>query len=561
LAIRPEAGAVAYTDGTSIVVDPGAGFDDLRDVVVVQAALLAAGSLRKDLMARLSRHRAVVTARYQSLELARAAASLGHLFPAVTVDRIAAAPLPEPSAGSEQSLARALTKESIPDPPGWTGTVRPSRLRRVDEDDLRAAPSDRDLSQPRLEADDAAQPDDAGEESKIVNLLSAPGMSNPLGDALQRLLGMGRRGLSKNQTSGEIPVAMARFGAVGRNARRLSSTARAVTGALAVPDVAGVRYPEWDCRARRYRLDWCTVAEFDPPDGAPRPAGAQRGAALRGPLSRVGVEAERHRRQPDGDGLDQAALVDYAVRRGRGEDPDPNVYETTRLTKRDLSVLVLLDCSGSTAEHAAGHVVFEEERELAGQLTSALERLGDRVGAYGFYSRGRGAVTFLRIKDFHGRFDSAAQRRLNALQPSGFTRVGAAIRHAAHVLESQALARNMVLVVIGDGLPYDDGYEDRYARADARQAIEEAVDRGIGVVGLGIRSSTEPEVLEDVWSSAPFRVVDDVTDVRRHIRGLLNGALDATRSNGRRRMPHSEREHRLMRSVSTAAASRRNSYV
>ena len=82
----------------------------------------------------------------------------------------------------------------------------------------------------------------------------------------------------------------------------------------------------------------------------------------------------------------------------------------------------------------------------------------------------------------------------------------------------------MVLLVIGDGLPYDDGYEDRYARADARQAIQEAVLRGIGVAGIGIRSSTEPDVLEDVWSDASFRVIGQCDDIQRHLRGLLLNA-------------------------------------
>src|ERR1700758_350248 len=102
-------------------------------------------------------------------------------------------------------------------------------------------------------------------------------------------------------------------------------------------------------------------------------------------------------------------------------------------------------------------------------------------------------------------FATAAKRRLGSVQPSGFTRLGAAMRHGAHVLASNALSKNMVLLVIGDGLPYDDGYEDRYARADVRQAITEAMQRGIGVVGIGIRSSTDPHVLQDSWSEAPVR--------------------------------------------------------
>jgi len=285
------------------------------------------------------------------------------------------------------------------------------------------------------------------------------------------------------------------------------------------------------------------------------------GPSLYRALARVGIELEHHRRQFEGDTLDLSALVDYEADLRRGDDPDPNIYENSRMTKRGLSVLILLDCSGSTAENSSGHTVFEEERRLAAELTAGLERLGDRVGTYGFYSRGKDAVTLLRIKDFDTRFDTAAKRRLGSVQPSGFTRLGAAMRHGAHVLESKALAKNMILLVIGDGLPYDDGYQDRYARADVRQAITEAMQRGIGVVGIGIRSSTDPEVLQDSWSEAPFRVIGDSRDVHRHLRGLLLNALAITRGNGRRRELLTDEQHRQVRSMYASRCGKLNSYL
>jgi nitric oxide reductase NorD protein len=530
-----------------------AGLDaaDVRDAVAVQAALLAGGALRKDLMARLARHRLAVAQRYLALEMGRVAEQLDHVLPTRTTGRMKSAGVQPVSGSSEESFNRALGRERIPSPPPWVGVLRPSRLRRVSGETLRALPTDQDLARlGQLEEQDPQGDDgsDDTDESKIINLLSAPGIPNPLGDAIQKLLGMGRSGLDKNQGSAEIPVAKQRFGPVGRNAtkRRLGQV---LSAALAPVPAAGIRYPEWDCHKATYRPDWCTVNEYDPADmqsASERVAVA--GPSLQRPLARVGIEPERHRRQAEGDSLDLSALLDYETDRRHGDNPDPYIYENSRLTKRDLSVLVLLDCSGSTAEASGGHVVFEEERRLAGDITVALERLGDRVGTYGFYSRGKDAVRFLRIKSFDARFDTAAKRHLGSVQPSGFTRIGAAIRHATHVLESQALAKNMVLLVIGDGLPYDDGYEDRYARADARQAIQEAVRRGIGVAGIGIRSSTEPQVLEDVWSDASFRVIGQSEDIRRHLRGLLINALSATRSNGRRRELLTEEHHAHLRS-------------
>jgi nitric oxide reductase NorD protein len=542
-----------------------AGLDsvDACDAVVVQAALLAGGALRKDLMMRLARHRPAMAQRYLALELGRVAEQLDHVLPGRTMRRIKSTALQPVSGCSEESFNRALGRGRIPSLPAWVGVLKPARLRLLSEEDLRASPTDRDLKQlGQLEQDTQQddEADDEGDESKIVNLLTAPGIPNPLGDAIQKLLGMGRSGRDKNEGSAEIPVAKQRFGPVGRNARK-GSMGRLLSAVLEPAPAVGTRYPEWDCHKGVYRYDWCAVAEYDPADielahdkDAARPF-------LQRPLARVGIEPQRHRRQAEGDSLDLSALLDYETDRRHGDNPDPYIYESSRLTKRELSILVLLDCSGSTAEDSGGRVVFEEERRLAGDLTMALERLGDRVGTYGFYSRGKDAVRFLRIKNFNARFDMAAKRRLRSVQPSGFTRIGAAIRHATHVLESQALAKNMVLLVIGDGLPYDDGYEDRYARADARQAIKEAQLQGIGVAGIGIRSSTEPEVLEDVWSDASFRVVGQSGDIQRHLRGLLLNALSVTRSNGRRRELLTEEHHGYLRSLHAARRNVMNTYA
>ncbi|CDO90308.1 nitric oxide reductase activation protein NorD [Mycobacterium triplex] len=536
---------------------------DACDAVVAQAALLAVGALRKDLMTRLARQRPAIAQRYLALELGRVATELDHVLPARTMSRIKSTDLQPVSGSSDESLDRALGRERIAAPPAWVGVLRASRLRRVSEEDLRASPTDRDLRRLGQLEEDPQQDDDATDEtdeSKIVNLLSAPGIPNPLGDAIQKLLGMGRSGQDKNQGSAEIPVGKQRFGPVGRNARK-SSLGRLLSAVLEPAPAVGRRYPEWDCHRGAYRFDWCAVAEYDPADMEPTHDKEVGSPLLQRPLARVGIEPQRHRRQAEGDSLDLSALLDYETDRRHGDNPDPFIYESSRLTNRDLSVLVLLDCSGSTAEDSGGRVVFEEERRLAGDLTVALERLGDRVGTYGFYSRGKDAVRFLRVKSFDARFDTAAKRRLQSVQPSGFTRIGAAIRHATHVLESQALAKNMVLLVIGDGLPYDDGYEDRYARADARQAIKEAVLQGIGVAGIGIRSSTEPEVLEDVWSDASFRVIGQCGDIQRHLRGLLLNALSVTRSNGRRRELLSEEHHGYLRSLHAARRSAMNTYA
>jgi nitric oxide reductase NorD protein len=194
---------------------------------------------------------------------------------------------------------------------------------------------------------------------------------------------------------------------------------------------------------------------------------------------------------------------------------------------------VLLDATGSTGESAEGARVFDEQRLLAARLTAALEDLGDRVATYGFYSRGREAVRFLRVKDFDDRYDHASQRRLSALTPGGYTRLGAAIRHGTQVLTSRAGTSMMLLVVVGDGLPYEDGYEHRYAQEDSRRALHEAVASGVGCACLSVRSSTEQEILERVWGDVPHRRLEDASELQRHVRPLFRDAMRAAAASRR----------------------------
>ena len=70
--------------------------------------------------------------------------------------------------------------------------------------------------------------------------------------------------------------------------------------------------------------------------------------------------------------------------------------------------------------------------------------------------------------------------------------MGAAIRHAGELLKTNAGTPNRLLLVLSDGLPYDDGYESRYAEADARKALEELRSDGAGCLCLSIGTSTSP---------------------------------------------------------------------
>lgn len=84
----------------------------------------------------------------------------------------------------------------------------------------------------------------------------------------------------------------------------------------------------------------------------------------------------------------------------------------------------------------------------------------------------------------------------------------------------------MLLVIVGDGLPYDDdGYEDRYAFEDTRLALSESVARGVGCACISTSSATEERVMDRVWGHVAHRRLDDPVDLARHVRPLFRDAL------------------------------------
>jgi len=143
-------------------------------------------------------------------------------------------------------------------------------------------------------------------------------------------------------------------------------------------------------------------------------------------------------------------------------------------------------------------------------------------GSYLLFSRGRGNVRLLRCKSFEERWGRLAQGRLLGLAPSGFTRLGAAVRHGTHLVETQAGTQRRLLIVVGDGIAYDDGYEGQYAVADSRRAIDEAAARAVGCVGLSTRPITDGT---SVWPPQTHRIAATTRELAPVARDLLGGAL------------------------------------
>lgn len=528
-----DSGEPAWTDATTVFVDPGLPPSEQVRAVGVQASLVAAGSLDPAVVRQLVR-RPALARRYLAVEGHRALAVNEPLLPRALralIDGEVAASV----ATADDSLASARGEQPVGDPPASFGTLRPRRLlRAVAAQEPVTAPAEQtsgaQQAPPAPDRDDVDDPDgDGGEAGQdIGNLLSSPvGGRGVIGRLLQRMLRTTRRPDGGGPTSAEAPTHRGRSRLQGPLATMLippaSGTAEAATAAYRP---AATTYPEWDVDRRRYRPDWCTVRERDPRPRDLAPLALPDGRALRRPLARLGTGFDRTHRRPQGDDIDLDAAVEARVAALTGAPTAEAVYVENLRRRRDLAVLILLDVSGSVAEAGpAGRTVHEHQRAAAAALMVALHDLGDRVALQAFNSHGRRAVHVTRVKGFDDPLDGRVARRLGGLVPGGYTRLGAAIRHGTAILDRTAGTTQRLLLVVSDGFAYDHGYDGRYGEGDARRALIDARRRGVGCLCLSIGAATAPAALRRVFGGAAHGAVPTGDGLPGLVGPLLRAAL------------------------------------
>lgn len=293
-----------------------------------------------------------------------------------------------------------------------------------------------------------------------------------------------------------------------------------------------VLYPEWDEQIGMHLPAWTQVIE-----SRPQQADATRIDAILArhkPLiarMRPIIEAlqphgvQRLRKQEDGDELDLNAALDAWTDLRRGQAPDARVMLRHKLAVRDIAVLILLDLSESANEYVAGteQRLIDLALEAAVLTAETLDRIGDPFAIHGFQSDGRQAVHYRRFKDFAQAYDTQAKARLCGMRAELSTRMGAALRHATHLLQRQP-QKQKLLLVLTDGAPADiDERDPQYLRHDARKAVEEA--RRVGVTSFCLSLDRQADdYVERIFGPRCAMVLDNIARLPEKL-PLLYAAL------------------------------------
>ena len=276
-------------------------------------------------------------------------------------------------------------------------------------------------------------------------------------------------------------------------------------------------YPEWDYSSQTYRPDWVSLYERLHPSGN---AGdieklLEKHAALAKRLKRIldmlkPQDKVRIRYQEEGSELDLDVAIRSLIDFKGGANPDPRINMSHQTSGRNIAVMLLLDLSESLNEKAAGssQTILELSQEAVSLLAWAIEKLGDPFAIAGFHSNTRHDVRYLHIKGYSEHWDDTVKARLAAMQAGYSTRMGAAMRHAAHYLDAQK-ADKKLLLILTDGKPSDvDAHDERLLIEDARRAVKELDQQGIFPYCISLDPKAD-EYVSDVFGRH-YTVIDNI---------------------------------------------------
>jgi hypothetical protein len=276
-------------------------------------------------------------------------------------------------------------------------------------------------------------------------------------------------------------------------------------------------YPEWDYHSQTYRPDWASVYEALHPQG--NAADIDRLLLKHGALAKrlkrmldllKPQDKVRIRYQEEGSELDLDVALRSLIDFRGGATPDPRINMSHRTNGRDISVMLLLDLSESLNEKAAGsdQTILELSQEAVSLLAWAVEQLGDPFAIAGFHSNTRHDVRYLHIKGYGERWGDDAKARLAAMQAGYSTRMGAAMRHAAHYLEARPADKKLMLILT-DGQPSDiDSNDEQLLIEDTRQAVKELDRNGIFTYCISLDPKAD-EYVSNIFGRH-YTVIDNI---------------------------------------------------
>lgn len=285
-----------------------------------------------------------------------------------------------------------------------------------------------------------------------------------------------------------------------------------------------LKYNEWDYKKRVYLPDYCKV--YPKTQVKTDVAYYQKTLSkyqtlltgLRKMLTSVNNKMQQQRRQIQGEEFDLDAVTDMYADIVARTTPDERIYIDKRKKEKDLAILLLLDLSLSSDGYAAGNRVLDVEKEVSILFGEILNEFQIEFSIDGFSSKTRNYTTYITLKDFQEDWNKA-KFKVGAAEPNGYTRIGAALRHAGARLDTTD-ARNKWIILLSDGKPNDfDRYEGQHGVHDIKQALRELNERKINSYALAIEAQAK-YYLPQMFGQNHYQVLTSPEELLRSLAKL-----------------------------------------
>ncbi|MBK9329559.1 MAG: VWA domain-containing protein [Sphingobacteriales bacterium] len=278
-----------------------------------------------------------------------------------------------------------------------------------------------------------------------------------------------------------------------------------------------ISYDEWDFSKRAYKKEFCklypkrlretNVTYYN--NTITQNTSVLTG--LRKMLTNINNKMQQQKRQTQGNEFDTDSVTDLFVDVHTGHTPSENIYISNRKKEKDISLLLLLDISLSSDGYVNGNRIIDVEKQVAILFGEIIQEFNIDFAIDCFYSKTRNYSTYLTVKGFEDDWNKA-KYRIGDITPSGFTRIGTALRHSGALLNNRP-SRNKWIILISDGKPNDyDKYEGKYGIRDVRQALHELKQNNINSYALAIEASAK-YYLPQMFGQNHYQIVSSPTDL------------------------------------------------
>jgi nitric oxide reductase NorD protein len=268
---------------------------------------------------------------------------------------------------------------------------------------------------------------------------------------------------------------------------------------------------EWDYRKNKYLINYVRIkpqvtVNIIPIDLPIRLKKTVR--KIQNELDLLRLDRVKNDKLAFGDEINLDTWIDYKGQQNKSSHHQ-NFYTSYEKKSRDMATLILADVSLSTESGITQNVrIIDVIKDGIMVFSEALEKLEDSFAIYSFSSLQNKKVYFNIIKNFKDKYSQLIRGRIDAMQPFYYTRLGAAIRESAKILDKQNNV-NKLLLIISDGKPNDeDRYDGRYGIEDTKKSIDEVRKKGITPFCITIDVDAK-EYLSYLFGKNGYSIVKD----------------------------------------------------